>query len=79
MAGRRRAMNNPAAVTKSAKNRVASALGAIHDWRLAEHWKFGLGGLYAFDFAPSSPRSSATAGYGSDPHGVMGFVRLVAE
>jgi hypothetical protein len=30
-------------------------LGAIHDWRLAEHWKIGLGGLYAFDFVPSSP------------------------
>src|SRR6185503_19337753 len=21
------------------------SLGVIHDWRLAEHWKFGLGGL----------------------------------
>jgi hypothetical protein len=51
------------------------SLGAIHDWRLAEHWKFGLGGLYAFDFAPSSP----TASYGGDPHGAMGFIRLVAE
>jgi hypothetical protein len=51
------------------------SLGAIHDWPVAEHWKIGLGGLYAFDFAPSSP----TAGYGSDPHGAMGFVRLVAE
>jgi len=51
------------------------SLGAIHDWHLAEHWKFGLGGLYAFDFAPSSPAAS----YGSDPHGAMGFIRLVAE
>lgn len=51
------------------------SLGAIHDWRLAEHWKFGLGGLYAFDFAPSSP----TAGYGANPHGAMAFVRLVAQ
>jgi len=51
------------------------SLGVIHDWRLAEHWKFGLGGLYAFDFAPSSP----TASYGSAPHGAMAFVRLVAE
>ena len=51
------------------------SLGAVHDWRLAEHWKFGLGGLYALDFAPSSP----TAGYGSDPHGTMVFARLVAE
>jgi len=51
------------------------SVGAIHDWRLAEHWKFGLGGLYALDFAPSSP----TAGYGSNPHGTMVFARLVAE
>jgi hypothetical protein len=51
------------------------SLGAIHDWRLAEHWKFGLGGLYAFDFAPSSPIAS----YGGTPHGAMAFVRLVAE
>ena len=51
------------------------SLGAIHDWRLAEHWKFGLGGLYAFDFPPSSP----AAGYGSDSHGAMAFVRLLAQ
>jgi hypothetical protein len=51
------------------------SLGAIRDFRLADHWKFGLGGLYAFDFAPSSP----TASYGSAPHGAMAFVRLVAE
>ena len=51
------------------------SLGAIHDWALAEHWKVGLGGLYAFDFAPSSP----TASYGRNPHGAMGFVRLLAE
>lgn len=55
------------------------SLGAIHDWRLAEHWKVGLGGLYAFDFAPSSPKSSPPASYGSAPHGAMAFVRLVAE
>ena len=47
------------------------SLGAIRDFRLAEHWKIGLGGLYAFDFAPSSP----TASYGSAPHGTMAFVR----
>jgi hypothetical protein len=51
------------------------SLGAIRDFQLAEHWKFGLGGLYAFDFAPSSPIAS----YGSAPHGAMAFVRLVAE
>jgi hypothetical protein len=51
------------------------SLGVIHDWALAEHWKVGLGGLYAFDFAPSSP----AGGYGGTPRGAMAFVRLVAE
>ncbi len=51
------------------------SLGAIHDWEIADHWKIGLGGLYAFDFAPSS----AVASYGANPHGTMGFVRLLAE
>ena len=51
------------------------SLGAIHDWRVAEHVKFGIGGLYAFDFVPSAP----TPSYGSDPHGAMVFLRLIAE
>jgi hypothetical protein len=55
------------------------SLGVIHDWRLAEHWKFGLGGLYAFDFAPSAPTGAPAASYGDAPHGAMAFVRLVAE
>jgi hypothetical protein len=49
------------------------SLGAIRDFRLADHWKFGLGGLYAFDMTPGH------AGYGNAPHGAMGFVRLIAE
>lgn len=48
-------------------------LGAIRDVRLDDHWKFGLGALHAFDFAPGH------AGYGGSPHGTMAFVRLVAE
>ncbi len=55
------------------------SLGAVHDWAIAEHWKIGLGGLYAFDFAPSISVASPTASYGRNPHGAMGFVRLVAE
>jgi hypothetical protein len=56
------------------------SLGVIHDWPIfnssgAEHWKFGVGGLYAFDFVPSAP----SGGYGGDPHGAMAFIRLVAE
>jgi len=52
-----------------------ASLGVIHDWRVVDHLKFGLGGLYAFDFAPAS----ATASYGDNPHGAMAFIRLVAE
>jgi hypothetical protein len=49
------------------------SLGAIRDFKLADHWKFGLGGLYAFDLAPGH------AAYGNAPHGAMAFVRLVTE
>jgi len=48
-----------------------ATLGAIRDWRVAERWKVGLGGLYTFDLAPSS--------YGGEPHGAMIFTRLVAD
>ncbi|HKY18241.1 MAG TPA: hypothetical protein VJL82_04855 [Rhizomicrobium sp.] len=51
------------------------SLGVIHDWRLAEHWKFGVGGLYAFDFVPDS----SPAAYGGNPRGAMAFVRILAE
>jgi hypothetical protein len=50
-------------------------LGLIHDWQVADHLKLGLGGLYSFDFAPSS----ASAPYGADPHGAIAFLRLVAD
>jgi hypothetical protein len=49
------------------------SLGAIRDWKVAEHLSFGIGGLYSFDFAPS-----AVPAYGSDPHGTMLFVRVRA-
>jgi hypothetical protein len=54
-----------------------ATIGLIHDWPVfdAAHFKIGLGGLYTFDFAPSSP----TAPYGDDPHGAMAFLRLVAQ
>ncbi len=48
-------------------------IGGIRDFALDEHWKIGLGALYAFDGAP------AGAGYGSTPHGSMAFVRLIAD
>jgi hypothetical protein len=50
-------------------------LGGLHDWPVADHWKLGLGALYAFDFVPGSLSSA----YGSDPHGAMIFTRLVAD
>lgn len=50
-------------------------LGVIRDWRLADHLKVGLGGLYAFDFVPTAPAPS----YGANPHGAMVFLRLIAE
>ena len=50
-------------------------LGAIHDWPVAEHFKIGLGALYAFDFTPSAIVPS----YGSNPHGFMGFVRVATR
>jgi hypothetical protein len=55
-------------------NRVSQfSVGAVHDWRLAENWKLGLGALHTFNIAPSA------LGYGGTPRGMMGFVRIVAE
>lgn len=51
------------------------SLGAIHDWRIAEHWKAGLGGSYDFVFVPSA----LNAAYGSDPHGAMIFTRITVD
>jgi hypothetical protein len=51
------------------------SLGAIRDWKIAEHLKFGLGGLYTFDFLPSALKPA----YGGDPRGAMVFARVLAE
>ena len=50
-------------------------LGAIHDWRAAEHARIGLGGLCSFDFVPGGSLPS----YGNTPHGAMVFLRLIAD
>lgn len=50
-------------------------LGAMRDWPVAEHFKLGLGALYAFDFTPSTIVPS----YGDSLHGFMGFVRLATR
>lgn len=51
------------------------SLGIIHDWPVAEHFRFGVGALYAFDFVPSAIAPS----YGGSPHGFMAFVRLATR
>ena len=55
-------------------NRVGQlSLGAVHDWRLSENWKLGLGASHSFAFTP------AALGYGSTPRGNMVFARILAE
>jgi hypothetical protein len=51
------------------------SLGAIRDWRVSEHLKLGLGGLYAWNVIPGGLDSA----YGGDPSGAMAFVRLKVE
>jgi hypothetical protein len=49
------------------------SVGAVHDWRLADHVKFGVGALYAVNFVPGALKPLYGGG---DPDGAMGFVRL---
>lgn len=49
------------------------SLGAIRDWRVADHLSFGVGGLYSVNFVPSA---LAPLYGGHNPTGAMGFVRL---
>ena len=51
------------------------SLGAIRDFRLAEHTKIGIGGLYSFDWLPGGLKPA----YGGDQTGAMAFVRLIVE
>jgi hypothetical protein len=49
------------------------SLGAVRDWRIADHLSLGAGGLFSLNFVPGALVSL----YGSDsPTGAMGFVRL---
>jgi hypothetical protein len=49
------------------------SIGAIHDWRVSDNLKLGLGALYAVNFVPDG----LAAAYGSTtPAGAMAFVRL---
>ena len=49
------------------------SLGAVRDFRLAEHFSFGLGGLFAVNFVPDGLAPSYG---GHNPTGAVGFVRL---
>jgi len=49
------------------------SLGAVRDFRIADHWSIGAGGLVAMNFVPDS---LAPLYGGKNPVGTMGFVRL---
>jgi hypothetical protein len=49
------------------------SLGAIHDFKLADHLLFGVGGLFAVNFVPDALEPLYG---GSNPIGAIGFVRL---
>jgi len=48
------------------------SVGYIHDWRLAQHLRLGLGGLISLYQLPDAIQTS----YGNDPHSYMLFARL---
>jgi len=50
-----------------------ASLGAVHDWPIAEHLSFGVGGLYSVNFLPSG---LAPFYQRENPAGAMGFVRF---
>ena len=49
-----------------------ASVGVVRDWRIAEHVRFGFGGLYAINRVPTALEPL----YGRDPDGAMLFVRL---
>ena len=49
-----------------------ASFGAVHDWRLAEHVRFGVGALYSLNRVPEALEPA----YGGDPDGGMLFLRL---
>jgi hypothetical protein len=49
------------------------SLGAVRDFRIAENWSIGAGGLFAVNFVPDA---LAPLYGGNNPTGAMGFVRL---
>jgi hypothetical protein len=51
------------------------SLGLLREFAVAKNLKFGIGGLYAFNFVPGELEDV----YGGDPHGAMGFIRLKVD
>jgi len=51
------------------------SVGAIHDWKVADHVRIGVGALYAFNFVPEGLEHA----YGDDPNGSMVFLRLKVD
>jgi hypothetical protein len=49
------------------------SLGAVRDFRVADHLSLGAGGLFAVNFVPDA---LASAYGGRNPTGAMGFIRL---
>ena len=49
-----------------------ASVGAVHDWRLAENVRFGVGALYSLNQVPEALEPA----YGGDPDGGMVFIRL---
>jgi len=72
--GRGEITDNRELVAGNAPYRVGKlSLGAVRDFRVAEHFSLGAGGLVALNFVPTALQPL----YGSaNPIGTMGFVRL---
>src|SRR6185437_13742205 len=64
--------NNEIDLTGAVRAVGEITLGGIHDWKVADRAKLGLGASFTFDFVPSS----ATPHNGGDPHGALVFVRF---
>jgi hypothetical protein len=52
------------------------SLGAVRDFRIAGHLALGAGGQFALNFVPAALAASYS---GSNPTGLMGFVRFKVE
>jgi hypothetical protein len=50
-----------------------ASIGAVRDFRIAEHWSLGAGGLFSVNFVPDA---LAPLYGGHNPTGAMGFIRL---